>query len=546
MYQQLIAPDEPPMVRIAGLTGLAKVDGEAAIPVLEKELGSPNPDVQAAAIRLLNGTPGAAVTAIFVKRFAGLTPIGQLRVLTALGERNDAAVARPVVIEALKNPVPEVRTAAIGGARKGGGWVVRANCWRIGRPTTQGDEQAAARESLVMVHGPGVDRAISSAIASSSGKVQLELIRAAGERASPQLAEVLMKVAQGSDRAASQAAIRALRNAAGPEQAPALLAAVLKIQNANERREAGLTLASVIKRAAKPEIGPVLAAYQSAPDKQARLTLIDVMGQVSAGEALPALRAGLKDADPEIARAAILALTAWTTPDPLPDLLASGPHRSGSRRARSWRLRGYIKVIGTPSDRSPAESVALLKQAWPLAKQAAGKAGDPGCAATLPDGDRVADGRIRRGGSGCSQRGESRRRDDSRIRSAMTYETSKWLLIVAGAAGLAHAQDWAQIRTGAAGTVFFRVAIPMASFPRSVPASKRWTGSDRCAFRISKPPAGSGPRRTFPSHSPPGSRRRRSPRSRAPSETGRSSLTRFRRFPRRSLPPANCSSSPRL
>ena len=90
---------------------------------------------------------------------------------------------------------------------------------------------------------------LSSAISSSSGKEHLELIRAAGERASPQLADVLMKIAQGPDREPSQAAIRAVRNAAGPEQAPALLAAVLKIQNANERREAAMTLASVIKRA---------------------------------------------------------------------------------------------------------------------------------------------------------------------------------------------------------------------------------------------------------------------------------------------------------
>jgi hypothetical protein len=146
------------------------------------------------------------------------------------------------------------------------------------------------------------------------------------------------------------------------------LAAVLKIQNVNERREAGLTLASVIKRAAKPAIGPVLAAYQSEPDKQIRLTLIDVMGQVSAAETLPVLRMGLKDADAEIARAAILALTAWTTPDPLPDLLAVA--RTDPNPARQiLGLRGYIKVIGTPSSRSPAESVDLLKQAWPLAKQ---------------------------------------------------------------------------------------------------------------------------------------------------------------------------------
>jgi len=82
-------------------------------------------------------------------------------------------------------------------------------------------------------------------------------------------------------------------------------------------------------------IAPLVSAYQSASDKQIRLTLLDVMGQVSANEALPILRAGLKDADPEIARASILALTAWSTADPLPDLLELA-RSDANPRARSW------------------------------------------------------------------------------------------------------------------------------------------------------------------------------------------------------------------
>lgn len=370
-YLQLMGADEPPMIRIAALHGLSKVDGKAAIPLLESELGASNADVQAAAIRLLHAQAGAPVTAIFIKRYPGLPPAAQIRVLTALGERNDGSAALPVVTGALKSSVPEVRAAAIAALGKVGDGTSVPLLADLAA-ATQGDEQAAARESLALVHGPGVDTAIASAIASSSGKMQLELIRAAGERASPQLAGVLMKIAQGTDRTASQAAIRAVRNAAGPEQAAALLATVLKIQNANERREAALTLASVIKRAPRPEIGPVMTAYHSAADKQTKLTLIDVMGQVSAGDALPILRAGLKDPDPDVARSSILALTAWTAPDPLPDLLEVA--RSDSNPTRQiLALRGYIKVVGVPSDRSPAESVALLKQVWPLAKQAAEK-----------------------------------------------------------------------------------------------------------------------------------------------------------------------------
>ena len=133
-----------------------------------------------------------------------------------------------------------------------------------------------------------------------------------------------------------------------------------------------MTLASVIKRAPKPAIAPVLAAYQSAPDKQTKLILIDVMGQVSAGEALPVLRAGLKDPDPEIARSSILALSSWTTADPLPDLLEVARGDSNPTR-QILALRGFIKVIAAPSDRGHVESVSLLKQVWPLAKQAAEK-----------------------------------------------------------------------------------------------------------------------------------------------------------------------------
>ena len=245
----------------------------------------------------------------------------------------------------------------------------RCRCWPTEQPIAQGDEQAAARESLGLARGAGVDAAIVSGISTSSGKERLELIRAAGERASPQFADVLMKIAQGPDREPSQAAIRALRNAAGPEQAPALLASVLKIQNANDRREAAMTLASVMKRRAKPVLAPVLAAYRSGAGQADQNHADRCHGPgFRPRRRCPVLRAALKDPDQEIARSAILALSAWQTPEPLPDLLDVARNDSNPTR-RILALRGYTKVIAAPSDRSPAESVALLKQLWPLAKQ---------------------------------------------------------------------------------------------------------------------------------------------------------------------------------
>jgi len=373
VYQQLSGPGEPAAIRIAALHGLVSVDGKSAIPVLAKEFNTTNDDVQAAIIRLLNRMPGADVTAIFATQYTNLSPIGQIRLLAAMAERGDTAVTLPVAMQALKSSIPEVHTAALRAiGRVGDGTSVQILAEMAAN--TQGDEQVAARESLGMIRGSGADTAIAAAIVSSTGNLRLELIRAAGERASPQLADALLKVAQGQDRNAAQAAIRALRSAAGPEQAPALLDAVLKISNVGERREAALTLASVMKRAARPVIEPVLSAYQPARDKQTRIILIDVMGQVSANEALPSLRAALKDSDADIARAAILALTAWASAEPFPDLLEIARGDSNPTR-QILALRGCIKLIAVPSERSRTDSVGLVKQVWRLAKQQAEKRG---------------------------------------------------------------------------------------------------------------------------------------------------------------------------
>jgi HEAT repeat protein len=370
VYRRLIAQNEPAMIRIAALNGLQAADRKAALPLLSRELGSTSSDVQAAAIRLLNRVPDTEVTALFVRQYPGLSPIAQIRVLSALADRGDRS-ALPSVAAAVKSATAEVRTAALAALGKIGD----ASCVSTlaeAAANAPAEEQAAARESLAMLRGADVDAAVAAAIASSTGKTKLELIRAAGERASSESADVLMQTAQGSDVEAALAAIRALRNAASPEQAPALLDAVMKIGNATQRREAAMTLASVMKRARKPAIGSVLAAFRSSADKPIKLTLLDVMGQVSADEALPVLRASLKDPDPDTARAAILALTAWQTPAPLPDLLELAKTESNATR-QILALRGYIKVVSVPSERSAGESVALLKQVWPLAKLLAEK-----------------------------------------------------------------------------------------------------------------------------------------------------------------------------
>ena len=367
VYRQLVAADEPESVRIGALHGLAATEGKAAVPILSKELGSSNPPVQAAAIGFLNGLPGADVTALLVKKFPELSALGQIRVLAALANRGDAAAARPVILRSLKSSAPEVRTEAILALGKVGD-ASSVQVLAEAAANAEGAVQNAARTSLSVLRGAGVEAALVSAIGSSASRVQLELIKAAGERGSTGAADVLMRVARGEDRDASRESIRALRTLAGPAQAQPMLGLVLELRNAADRRDAALTLASVIRRSDKAAIGPVLAAYQSSADAEICALLLDVMGQVSAGEALPVVRAALKDSRAEIARAAILALTAWQSPDPIPDLFAVAKGDSNATR-RILAVRGLIKLVQAPSDRSPEETVTLLGEVMQLATQ---------------------------------------------------------------------------------------------------------------------------------------------------------------------------------
>jgi hypothetical protein len=96
------------------------------------------------------------------------------------------------------------------------------------------------------------------------------------------------------------------------------------------------------------------------------------MGQTSSGEALPLLRHCLKDAAPEIVRAAILALSNWADPAPLADLAAVAKSSTNPTQ-QVLASRGYLKLMAIPSQRPNPESARLLGEAMQLAKEPAEK-----------------------------------------------------------------------------------------------------------------------------------------------------------------------------
>jgi len=81
------------------------------------------------------------------------------------------------------------------------------------------------------------------------------------------------------------------------------------------------------------------------------------------------LRGALKDPSVEIRRAAVLALSNWPNTKPMADLLeVAGGDANAALQVLS--LQGYIRLIGIPDNRPPAETVRMLSDAIHRAQRA--------------------------------------------------------------------------------------------------------------------------------------------------------------------------------
>jgi HEAT repeat protein len=368
-YRQLDSEQESDMVRIAALTGLASLDAENSVRALQAAIDSKSPTVQAAAIRLLAGIPGRESIDALTRAFPKLAPPAQVRVLTALAQRGDVS-GRPLLNQAAKASEPRVQVAGLSVLGKVGdenSVALLAESAAAGK----GPVQTAARESLASLRGANIDAAIIKGIAASKGPLQSEFILAAGERRSPEAADVLTQTIRDPDPEVRRAALRALRKVAGPSQVTGLLEA-LKTTDADDREEAAQALAAALKKSQASDVNTVIAAYRSAGTVETRLALLGVLGQTSNAEALGVLRSALKEVNPEIVRGSILALTGWSDSAPMPDLLALAKNR-GEPGLQILSLRGYLKLLALPSQRSHAESARLLGEAIQLAKEPAEK-----------------------------------------------------------------------------------------------------------------------------------------------------------------------------
>jgi HEAT repeat protein len=335
-------------------------------------LRSDDPTMQTGAIALVRDIPGEEVTKALAKELPNLPASGRVQLLSALADRGDRT-ALPAVVAALSAEESSVRIAAL----KALGQLGDASSVTMLAQTaakSRGDERKAARDGLYRLRGSATDEKILAEVPSAEATIKVELIRSMAERNIAEGVPILLASAKDPDRKVRAESLKVLKAVADPKALPALVELLLNLRSDSDRTEAERSVAAVAHKIEDEnrQAAAVLAALPSVKDVANRCSLLRVLGKIGDNAGLSALRESLESKDARIRDAAIRALSAWPTAEPVGDLQKVA-ESSDNQVHRILALRGLVRLLGLDSSRTPNEIVAIYKKAMSLAPNVAEK-----------------------------------------------------------------------------------------------------------------------------------------------------------------------------
>jgi HEAT repeat protein/type 1 glutamine amidotransferase len=366
IYRRMYVPAESVPIRIAALRGIIIATPHKGTAHIVDVLKGNDRQMQSMVIGLLREIPGTKTTKAITAELPNLSVSGQVQLLSALAGRGDRS-ALPAVLGATKSSEVDVRVAAFSALGLLGN-ASTVDLLAKTAATAKGPEQQAARESLYRLGHPETNQKILDTIPRADSKIKVELIRSVGERNVSAGVDTLLKTAKDSDGTVRLESLKVLRVITEPKNLPALIELLLNVQTETERKEAERSVAVVARklREENRRAADVLTVLPKVTDVTSRCSLLSVLGKIGDDSALPMLRAALKDKDAKVQDAAIRALADWPEPSLIDDMRQIA-RTSDNQVHRALALRGFVRLIGLDSHRSPEEKIRMYQEAMHLA-----------------------------------------------------------------------------------------------------------------------------------------------------------------------------------
>ncbi len=367
IYKQLFAPELSTPIRSAALRGLITTSGNKGSDVIVKILKTENDKIKTTAIGMVRELPSSQKVDKIAVELANLSVTNKIQLLAALADRGDVSVHDEVVKATLDKSV-DVRLASTKALIILGN---ESDIDLLTKMAAKGDlaEKETARETLALLSGAKVDETIIAKIADTEPEIQVELIQSVGSRNISSAVAVLLKTAASADRKVRLESIKSLELVGTPKDLDNLVDLLINAQSGLERRRAEKTIVAVAHKIENQneQAAVVLKKLPSVKGVENRSALLRVIGNIGDTNGLPVLQKSLKDKNEDIQKASIQALSDWPTPEPLEELL-SVVKTSKNEIHQVLALRGHIRLLGLPSERTDDETIQLYKAAMKLAQ----------------------------------------------------------------------------------------------------------------------------------------------------------------------------------
>jgi HEAT repeat protein len=327
-----------------------------------KLLSNPDREFRAAGLeKVRTSAKGAAQTQAFAAQLPKLDDSARAALITALGDRGDAA-ARPAVLEQLGSTNEDVRAAALVALGEIGSASDLAVLLKS-LTSASGAEQQAARIALTRMRDATLVKTIAAESKSAGPQLRGKLIEVLAARRATSELDAIIAATTDSDGGVRTIAMNALGQIGKPDQLAAMLPGVLKAEKGRERDNAERNVAEVCKRIDnEDQRGAALISALGTIDAGQRDELMPLIGRVG-GRRLIKFVADIATGDDASRRSVgIDALGKWPDASSA-DTLLEIASKAKDAAVRRQAFLAFVKVCANRDDRNDQQRLERMKQA---------------------------------------------------------------------------------------------------------------------------------------------------------------------------------------
>ena len=358
IYQDIYQNGQEPHIRLAGFRGLLLSESSKVEQRLLDALCSDDSNKRGFAARMVSEMPSGQDMTTYIQTLEQLPTAGQAALIDAFAMRGECPAA-PTVRKLAGSSNPNIRDVALKALGKIGD---ASDVLLLAQVAARGEEEKhwIARQSLVALKGPDVNRQIVESLQKDDKQVRVELINCLVARIATSTAKDIGEYLNDSDQKVRLVALKALGELGGRTEVVRLIDFLNKRENNKDEAGALSALRSLCGRLGEESADPILAGLKKA-SKIDRLDLLSLLPLVGTDTALQAARNAANNQDPDIQNTGIRMLAQWPKQGAREDLQKLA-NKAGKLNHRVLAFRGYIRLL-KQSDMSGVDKAKRLRDA---------------------------------------------------------------------------------------------------------------------------------------------------------------------------------------